>query len=251
MAIVVDCLADLGLVEKMQIICIKIKRIALLMFAMLALASCSSQPFDIKDIAKSDIDMVADLHRQHTRALVVELMHKLYKRNPRELRKQPDATVDSRLAQLYSKPRLRFDELGNVHAVEAMNLGLSQGYTGDRVFAVVVGLAGMLREAYGFKDEFFLLDELDQQKLYISARNIEVLVWRLTQARDAHGEPLIYTNGYSQNTMGAGEVNLSFERLFGKLIAHQDMLANIMADKTQRAINSVAHSLVSMTFMPL
>jgi hypothetical protein len=35
------------------------------------------------------------------------------------------------------------------------------------------------------------------------------------------------------------------------LIAHQDMLAQIMAGKTQRAINSVAHSIVSMTFMPL
>lgn len=135
-----------------------------------------------------------------------------------------------------------------------MNLGLTHGFQGDRVFAVVVGLAGMLREAYGFKDEFYLLDDLDQQKLYISARNIEVLVWRLSQSRDKHGRPLIYTNGFVQlatNENLPGEVNLSFERLFGKLIAHQDMLANIMAGKTQRAINSVAHSLVSMTFMPL
>lgn len=239
----------------MQIICIKIKHSVLLVAVMLLLTACSSQPFNIKDIAKTDIDMVADLHRQKTRDLVIDLMQKLYKRNPRELRKQPGASFDSRLAQLYGQTRLQFDELGDAHGVEAMNLGLSESYQGDRVFAVVVGLAGMLREAYGYKNEFYVLDDLDQQKLYISARNIEVLVWRLNQSRDSYGKPLIYTNGFSQavssNRNHPVEINLSFERLFGKLIAHQDMLANIMSDKTQRAINSVAHSLVSMTFMPL
>jgi hypothetical protein len=233
----------------------KIKHSVLLVAVLLALAACSSQPFDIKDIAKTDIDMVADLHRQKTRDLVIDLMHKLYKRNPRELRKQPGASFDSRLGQLSGQARLQFDELGGVHGVEAMNLGLSKNYQGDRVFAVVVGLAGMLREAYGYKDEFYVLDDLDQQKLYVSARNIEVLVWRLTQSRDIYGKPLIYTNGFGQaapnNRNLPPEVNLSFERLFGKLIAHQDMLAKIMSGKTQRAINSVAHSLVSMTFMPL
>lgn len=239
----------------MQIICIKIKHSVLLVAALLLLTACSSQPFDIKDIAKTDIDMVADLHRQKTRDLVVELMQKLYKRNPRELRKQPGASFDSRLAQLYGQTRLQFDELGGAQGVEAMNLGLSKDYQGDRVFAVIAGLAGMLREAYGYKDEFYVLDDLDQQKLYVSARNIEVLVWRLNQNRDSYGKPLIYTNGFSQaassNRNLPVEINLSFERLFGKLIAHQDMLANIMSGKTQRAINSVAHSLVSMTFMPL
>lgn len=78
----------------MRLICIKIKHSVLLMVIMLVITGCSAQPFDIKDIAKTDIDMVADLHRQKTRDLVVELMTKLYKRNPRELRKQPGASID-------------------------------------------------------------------------------------------------------------------------------------------------------------
>jgi hypothetical protein len=218
---------------------------AVLLAIVLALTGCSNQSFDIKGIAKTDIDLVADLHRDETRRLVLSLATKLYKRNPRELRKQPGATLESRLQQLQQTPDLKFAELQGRQGIAAMDLAFQWDFRGDRVFALIVGLSGMLREAYGYKDEFFVLDELDQQKLYISARNIEVLVWRLKQSKDNRGKPLIYTNA-------TGEVlNLSFERLFGKLIAHQDMLAQIMAGKTQRAINSVAHSIVSMTFMPL
>ena len=209
------------------------------------LSGCSSQQFEIRDIAKTDIDMVADLYRKDTRRLVIQLIHKLYKRNPRELRKQPNTTVKQRLAQLHQNTRLVFAELENKQGLEAMSLAMDNEYEGDRVFALIVGLAGMLRQAYGYKDEFFVLDDLDQQKLYISARNIEILVWRLKQAQDADGRPLLYTNSMGSVT------NLSFERLFGKLIAHQDMLAQIMADKTQRTINTVAHSIFSMTFIPL
>lgn len=223
----------------------KIGYFALILLLLSGLGGCANQSFDIKDIAKTDIDLVADLHREETRRLVQSLAIKLYKRNPRELRKQSGATLASRLQLLQQTPDLKFAELQGLQGIDAMDLAFRPDFRGDRVFALIAGLSGMLQEAYGYKDEFFVLDELDQQKLYISARNIEVLVWRLQQAKDATGEPLIYSNG-------TGEViNLSYERLFGKLIAHQDMLAKIMSGKTQRAINTVAHSIVSMTFMPL
>ena len=216
------------------------------LFITVSVTGCSStKPLELRDIAKTDIDMVADLYRAETRQLVIQLTHKLYKRNPRELRKQPGATAESRLHELTQNLELKFPELQMKQGLDAMYLSLDPDYQGDRVFALVTGLAGMLRQAYGYKDEFFVLDDLDQQKLYISARNIEILVWRLKQARDSHGMPLLYTNSTGS------ELNLSFERLFGKLIAHQDMLALIMADKNQRALNTVAHSIFSMTFIPL
>ena len=41
----------------------------------------------VAQIAKSDIDNVLDVHIKQSQALLRELMIKLYKRNPRELKK--------------------------------------------------------------------------------------------------------------------------------------------------------------------
>ena len=99
-------------------------------------------------------------------------------------------------------------------------------FRGDRVFALMVGMTGMIRESYGMKTEFFMLSKLDYQKLYYSARNIEIAMWRIRTHLDEQGKALILTN----SRKGEG-YNLSYERLFGKLIAHQDMLALIIAQK--------------------
>ena len=64
------------------------------------LSGCAG--YELKNIAKSDIDMVADEFIDESRRLVQELTVKLYKRNPRELHKQPN-TIDFRLAQLFSR----------------------------------------------------------------------------------------------------------------------------------------------------
>lgn len=204
--------------------------------------------FQLKDLAKSDIDLVADLHRSATLAVVKELNTKLYRLNPVQLSKMPNNTIESRWQQLLKRQGLAngFGELGGARSIEAMRLAFDAGYEGDRVFALMAGLFSMLDEAYGFKSEFYLLDSVDGQKLYNSARNIEVMVWLLRTRKDERGMPLIYSDSIS-----AEVVNLSFERLFGKLIAHQDMMSEIMQGKTQRAVNTVAHGIVSMTFVPL
>ncbi|GAB3110720.1 hypothetical protein G8770_21090 [Aestuariicella hydrocarbonica] len=214
-----------------------------------SLWGCAADPagFSVKGMAKTDIDLVADIHRRATKEILYELTTKMYRRNPDQLKKT-NATIDSRWQQIQALAieRRSTRELGGRRGVEAMRLAFETGYTGDRVFALMVGLTGMLAEAYGYKQEFYWLDSLDQQSLYNSARNIEVMVWLLRSRRDASGEPLILTD-----TLAGELVNLSFERLFGKLIAHQDALSHVMAGKTQRAVNTVAHGLVSMTFKPL
>ena len=91
-----------------------------------------------------------------------------------------------------------------------------------------------------------MLDSLEPQKLYNCARNIEVLVWRLKNRLSADGTPLILTN-----SLPGEEQNLSFERLFGKLIAHQDMLAKISAEKWDRMINQVVHGAATAVFLPV
>jgi len=232
--------------------------------ALLLLAGCGSTGFHVKDLAKSDIDIVADTHRNQVQLLLDQLLVKLYKRNPRELRKtplvaprQPDAVkphliqskqqgLQQSLVQcqdIRSEERYRSEV---EQALLAMNRALDDSFEGDRVFLLMQGLQDMISLAYNCKREFFVLDQLSEQKLYHSARNIEILVWRLRTQVDTQGRPLLYTN-----SLDGEPSNLSFERLFGKLIQIQDMMAAITASRTQRTIAYVTKSVASMTFIPL
>lgn len=222
--------------------------VLLLLSGLLNGCASPTNKFEIKNLAKSDIDLVADLHRRTVTLMLQELNTKLYKLNPAELNKVPAETIDSRWSSLSSSASapLKFAELKYLGGIDAMRLAFDDQYTGDRIFALMAGLVDMLNEAYGYKQEFYWLDSIDQQKLYNSARNIEVLVWLLRTKQTPDGNLMILTNSINEEYS-----NLSFERLFGKLIASQDMMAQIMRGKTQRAINTVAHGIVSMTFIPL
>ncbi len=218
---------------------------------LLTLTGCGGQGFSLKNLAKTDIDMVADVHYQEMESLLKELAVKLYKRNPIYLHVVPgsggaDHTIDSRLEQLFGEQgRLGFSELPT-SGVEAIELALDPEFNGDRVFALMAGLVSMVRQSYGYQSEFFIYSELDGQQLYYSARNLEITLWRITTYQDDQGVPLILTNSRE------GEAaNLSYERLFGKLIATQDILAKIVAGKNQRMIKTVAQNVATMAFFPI
>jgi hypothetical protein len=142
---------------------------------------------------------------------------------------------------------LVFAELDNRQGTDALELAFDPKFSGDRVFAVMVGLTGMVRSSYGWQEEQFLFDSLDPQLLFDSARNLEILVWRLSNRRDTGGELLLLTN-----SRAGEEENLSFERLFGKMIAVQDMLAFIVAGKVDRGISRVTQGVLSSAvFLPM
>lgn len=229
-----------------------------LVCALALLAGCSSQVrqhdgsflpekrYSLSNLAKSNTDMVAEVHQQAALAHLRVLANKLYKRNPRELRKsglQLDVALQRITALPYSAD---FVELQGKRGADALFLAFSSAYNGDRVLAYIVGLSDMIMAAYNNKTEFFVLDDLDPQKLYNSARNIETAAWKLATARDAEGNLFL-----TSNSMDAAANNLSFERTFGKLIAEQDTLAKIIADKTNRSINWFVHAAGSMVFLPL
>ncbi len=210
----------------------------------LCLAGCGG--YEIKNLAKSDVDLVADEFILETRQLVRELTVKLYKRNPSELKKRPGQTIDSRLDMLASrKGALIFQELGGRYETEALELVFNPYFDGDRVFALVAGLGGMLRHAYGYNPELFMFDSLDPDKLVTSAANVEVLLWRLKNTRREDGSPFLITSEYRGVTD-----NLSFERLFGKIIILQEMMARIAGDAGDRRITKVVHT-ASSVFIPL
>ena len=203
--------------------------------------------FRATDLAKSDVDVVAETHIRECLASARLLMEKLYRRNPREWRKGPSASMDVAVARAFDPvQRFGFAELGGVQGTDAVLLALKPDYTGDRVFAFGVGLASMVLASYNGKTELYLTDSLDAQKLYNSARNIEIAAWKLSSARDPGGEPLLLSNEI------AGDVrNLSFEREFGKMIAYQDVMAEIAAQRTSRTIRRVVQTIATAVFLPL
>jgi len=217
----------------------------LLIFSLL-LSGCRNpiDPSVFNSLAKTDVDMIADTSLRELNRLMEELLIKLYKRNPRQLAHVRGMSVGQRQVQIFDTPgRLVFDELNQKQGTDALNLAFNPEYQGDRVFALLVGLEGMVRSAYNWQSEQFMFDSLDAQKLFNSARNIEILAWRLSNARDAAGKLLLLSNSQP------GEVeNLSYERIFGKMIAIQDMMAFTVVGKWERGVNSVLQKAV---FFPM
>jgi hypothetical protein len=203
--------------------------------------------FRPSDAAKSDIDVVAELHAQECLASARLLMEKLYRRNPRELRKGNAASIDAALARAFDpRAEFRFADVNKLRGTDAVLLSLRPDYGGDRVFAFGVGLASMVLLAYNGKTQFYLTDSLDPQKLYNSARNIEIAAWKLGNARDGKGELLLLSNEIAGDAR-----NLSFEREFGKMVAYQDVMAQIAAQRVNRTIRRMVQSLATAVFLPI
>jgi hypothetical protein len=198
-------------------------------------------------LLKSDADAAAEVHLRESLASARLLMEKLYRRNPRELKKSGYLTAEAAVERGFNaKYGFRLPELKQFHGTAAIQLALKPEYGGDRVFAFSVGLAGMIVQAYGNKTEIYLTDVLDPQKLYNAARNVEIAAWKLANARDAAGEPLLLSN-----EAAADVPNLSFEREFGKLIAYQDAMAGVAAQRTNRVIRRVTQGVATLVFLPI
>jgi len=203
------------------------------------------RPFQLKDLAKSDVDLVAEAHLRMTLNQLKILMQKLYWRNPQELRKRGMANMAAAVKTVFGPDRpASFPELQGRRSTDSMRMAFRASYRGDRVLALMEGLRGMVLDSYNGQQEFYLLDELEPQKIYNAARNIEIAVWKLSNNRDADGRLYLLTN----DVTGAVP-DLSFERLFGKVIALQDGMAVVVSDATNRRIKNVIQSAASAVFI--
>ena len=226
------------------------RRACLTALAMLPLAGCVSGP---GQFVKSDIDRIADMHRREATASLGKLAEKLYRRNPREWKKGNHATLEAALAQLSDAARAGLSpEPGGRRSTVVLLAALGEEYAHDRVAGFMGGLTNMIYDAFGGRFEFFLLDELDAQKLYNAARNVEIAAWKLANARRTQpeadipaGAPMLFSNEMTPVH------NLSFEREFGKLINNLDMLSQIAADKHQRVVVKVVQNLATAVFLPI
>src|SRR5471030_3259995 len=167
--------------------------------------------FQPSQLAKSDIDRVAEAHQREIFGDLRQLAEKLYRRNPRELKKSGQPTMEAGLARIFEgRHEWKFPELQGRRGTDAIHLAFRDDYAGDRVLALVAGLGSMMLSAFNDKTAFFVLDDLDPQRLYNAARNVEIAVWKLSNARTAQGEPYLLSN-----ETAAPVRNLSFEREFG------------------------------------
>ena len=201
--------------------------------------------FEPRYLAKTEIDRVIDADRTEVMAGLKRIAEKLYRRNPREWQKAGQPSLEAAMDRLFSGG-VGFPELEGRREGSAALFAFSPNYPGDRVLALMAGLLGMVYEAFENKSDFYVLDDLNEQKLYNCARNIEIALWKMSSARNASGELLLISNELDLNNP-----NLSFEREFGRVIGLLDLLSKIMADKHGRTITRFTQSIATAVFLPV
>lgn len=200
---------------------------------------------DAKYLVKSEVDRIIDSVRAETTAGLLLLADKLYRRNPREWKKAGHPTREAALERLQQRLTLPAELEGKREGAAAM-LAFREDFAGDRVAALMFGLFTMADAAFEHKEEFFVLDSLDEQKLYNCARNFEIALWKLSTARNAAGELFLLSN-----ELDPANRNLSFEREFGRLIGLFDFLSKVVMDRNGRTVTRLTQSIATAMFLPV
>ena len=197
------------------------------------LQGCAGFGQSFKNLGKSDIDMVTDINIEKLNEYIKILTVNLYEKNPQELAKNPHLSIEQRLTQILEYPtNIAYKEIDYKQSTEALELTFNREYKNDRVFSLMLGISSMIRFSYDNKTEVFLLHKLDPQKLYDSARNLERIIRRL-RIESEHGKPLL--------NLGAVYGEGSFEDMITRMISIQDVMAKVIASKTDRILNQVIH----------
>lgn len=231
-------------------------RLSLVVAVVALLAACGpgsgrdepvkARGFELGNIAKADIDMVAEINVRQSLGYLRELARKLYVRNPQQLQHGRYHSRQAAMQALFGPRRPKhYLDLHGRRSAEAIGLAFDDDYAGDRVAAFIEGMRTMLLDGYGGKQTFYVHDSLDPQKLHYLARNFEIAFWKLGHDRSPDGQLYLVSNSLS----GSGD--LSFERLAGKLIGLQDHMAQVVADGTNRQIKNVIQSVASAVFFPI
>ena len=230
-------------------------RYAAICLATLAMMACSTRlgpdgqtqtTVDVRYLAKTEVDRIAENSRNEVVHGLLLIADKLYRRNPREWKKGGLASREAAVERLRQRQQHSWPALGGLREGPAAALAFSENDAGDRVAALIFGLLTMVDAAYEHKDSFYLLDSLDERKLYNCARNLEIAVWKLGHDRNAAGEPFLLANELDPHKR-----NLSFEREFGRQIGLLDFMARIVADRNGRSFSRLTQTVVGSIFLPV
>ena len=224
-------------------------------FAVVAMMACSTKlgkdgrtesSVDVKYLAKSEVDRIADTNRAEVVNGLLLIADKLYKRNPKEWKKSGAASREAAVERLRQRQYRSWPEFNGQREGAVAAQAFTEAYAGDRVMALVFGLLTMVDAAFEHKEEFYVLDSLNELKLYNSARNMDVAVWKLGHDRNAAGELFLLSN-----ELDPANRNLSFEREFGRVMGLLDFMAQIVADRNGRGLSRLTHTVVSTIFLPV
>lgn len=235
-------------------------RIGLTLALTLALVGCKNDlfstqdiPEEVKGIAKSSVDYALDAHLNATTEGLEALMRELYRLNPEELAKSPDTTVDERIAlvlpdRVYDE--LRFGELNSHRGTEAMQLAFEPRFIGDRVFALMVGIASQMRIAYNDKLEFFAFNRLDSENLENFANNLEIVRVSLKRRTATDGTPLLHHEG-EMLTQESGLPSPTAEQTLDRIVGHQRVLMSIADGWRDRAHQTAVRTMGAIIMLPI
>ena len=200
----------------------------------------------LNQLTKTDFDRMADYEiKENTESLKI-LALKFYKRNPVELRKTTSDSPEVTVNWLFtSQHNWKFKEINDAQGIEALNQVFDENFKGDRVLSLITGLYTMLIIAHDNQKEFDMFDSLDPQLIYNAARNVEVIVWRLSTKKKKNGDLFLVTNEINSDFQ-----NLSFEREFGKIIGRTDYFAYVLSEKKERYITRVIQGTTLNILLP-
>jgi len=204
----------------------------------------SDNGFQLGDVAKTDVNLMVETQQREVMSYLRLLMIRLYSLNPGEWKKGGFASRSGAVKNIFGNHhRWSFKKLEEKQGSDAVKMALNPGYAGDRVLAFIVGLGSMIHTSYNGRYDFFILDNLQAWKLHNSARNVELAAWKIGRVRNPEGRPLLRTN-----LNGTPGPSPSTERLFGKIVALQDTIAKIAAQRTKRGVKQAIQFLM---FLPL
>ncbi|WP_253252446.1 hypothetical protein [Variovorax boronicumulans] len=227
------------------------------LLAPLALTGCSSfrsteraEPYGNQEWLQSGTNRIANLSLRDNLQSVRRVQTTLYRRNPREWRKSAatmeEATQRTWDAVLQGTP---LPELRGATGIDAIRLAFETGpqaYQGDRVAALVVGWASMLKQANGNTWDQTMIDGVDAENSYRTARNFEISLWLISSKTGPDGQPLLLATEISERGR-----NLVADRELSKVVARLDLLAAQADEKYRRAALDFGQNWVMGVVMPL
>ncbi|GER16324.1 hypothetical protein [Variovorax boronicumulans] len=227
------------------------------LLAPLALTGCSSfrsteraEPYGNQEWLQSGTNRIANLSLRDNLQSVRRVQTTLYRRNPREWRKSAasmeEATQRTWDAVLQGTP---LPELRGATGIDAIRLAFETGpqaYQGDRVAALVVGWATMLKQANGNTWDQTMIDGVDAENSYRTARNFEISLWLISSKTGPDGQPLLLATEISERGR-----NLVADRELSKVVARLDLLAAQADEKYRRAALDFGQNWVMGVVMPL
>ncbi|MGI4777253.1 MAG: hypothetical protein ACRYGA_03935 [Janthinobacterium lividum] len=241
--------------------------VGLLLQGCVAPSTQRAEPYDTHEWLQSSANRIANLALRDNLQSIRRVQLSLYRRNPREWRKWASSEDDavartwdgvmqmpipvSRTSRAPVDPAtdappvaavaatppapvpVVLQALNGATGIDAIRLAFETAphpYTGDRVAALVVGWASLLRQANGDTWSQTMIDGVNAENSYRAARNVEISLWLIGSKTAPDGQPLLLAT-----EIGERGRNLVVDRELSKVVARLDLMAAQADEKYRRA----------------